>query len=75
MGTSTYREGSWKIVDGIEDDSNAVIYQLSLDDGQPPVSFLLVDENHLYLMDRDMNLLVGNELFSYTLSRVEPDVQ
>ena len=75
MGTSTFREGSWEIIHGMDGDSDAVIYQLQLDDGQPPVSFLLVDENHLYLLDRDMNLLVGNELFSYTLSRVEPDAK
>ncbi|HEU0296889.1 MAG TPA: hypothetical protein VFR47_29395 [Anaerolineales bacterium] len=75
MGTSTYREGSWEIIHGMNGDSGAVIYQLNLDDGQPPVSFLSVDENHLYLMDRDMNLLIGNELFSYTLSRVDPNTQ
>ena len=75
MGTSTFREGTWEIVHGMEGDSDAVIYQLNLDEGQPPVSFLSVDENHLYLLDRNMNLLVGNELFSYTLSRVEPEAQ
>jgi hypothetical protein len=72
MGTSMFREGTWEIVHGLESDPDAVIYQLHLDDGQLPVSFLSVDENHLYLMDRSMRLLVGNELFSYTLSRVDP---
>ena len=72
MSTSGFREGSWEIVNGIDGDANAVVYQLQPDDGQETVSFLKVDENHLYLMDRAMNLLVGNELFSYTLSRVEP---
>ena len=74
MGTSTYREGSWETVHGRDGASDAVIYQLNLDDGQAPVSFLHVDENHLFLMDRSMKLLVGNELFSYTLSRVDPDM-
>jgi len=73
MGTSTFREGSWTILRGLDRDPEAVIYQLQLDNGQEPVSFLQVDENNLYLMDRDMNLLVGNQLFSYTLSRVDPD--
>jgi len=73
MGTSTVREGSWTILHGMDGDPEAVIYQLQLDDGQPPVSFLKVDENHLFLMDGAMKLLVGNELFSYTLSRVDPD--
>lgn len=75
MGTSTFREGSWTIVHGMDGDADAVIYQLHLDDAQPPVSFLKVDDNHLFLMDRAMNLLVGNELFSYTLSRTNPGTQ
>lgn len=73
MSTSGYREGSWMIVTGIDSDPDAVVYQLELHDTQKPVSFLRVDENHLFLMDREMNLLVGNELFSYTLSRVDPE--
>ena len=75
MGTSGYREGSWTIVNGIEYDPAAVVYQLQMRDAQLPASFLRVDENHLFLMDRDLNLLVGNQLFSYTLSRVEPDIR
>ena len=75
MGTSTFREGSWSILHGIEGDPEAVVYQLQLDNGGQPVSLLQVDENHLFLMDRETNLLVGNELFSYTLSRVDPGVQ
>ena len=71
MGTSNYREGPWRIVRGTEQDPDAVVYQLQARDAQEPVSFLRVDENHLFMMDRSMNLLVGNELFSYTLSRVE----
>lgn len=69
FGTSTYREGTWTILLGMDGHPNARIYQLHLDDGQMPVSLLQVDENHLFLMDRDLHLLVGNELFSYTLSR------
>lgn len=75
MGTSTFREGSWTIIRGMDGDPEAVIYQLQLDNEQQPVSFLRVDENNLFLMDRDMNLLVGNQLFSYTLSRVDPGTQ
>jgi hypothetical protein len=75
MGTSTFREGSWKIVHGMDGDPDALMYQLDLDNASEPISFLSVDENHLYLMDRAMNLLVGNELFSYTLSRIDPGTQ
>jgi hypothetical protein len=75
MGTSGYREGSWTIVNGVDGNPDAVVYQLQLRDAQEPVSFLKVDENHLFLMDRAMNLLVGNELFSYTLSRTDQGIQ
>lgn len=75
MGTSQFREGTWTIINGMDGDPDALVYQLQPDDAQGPVSFLKVDENHLFLMDRAMNLLVGNELFSYTLSRVDPGTQ
>ena len=75
LGTSTIREGTWTILQGAKNDPDAVIYQLQLDNGQGPVSFLVADANHLFLLDRDQNLLVGNALFSYTLSRTDTGVQ
>ena len=72
MGTSTFREGTWEIIHGLDGDPDAVVYQLQLGESQRPVSLLLVDENHLFLLDRSTNFLVGNELFSYTLSRAKP---
>ena len=71
MGTHTIREGSWTIVQGTESNPDAVVYQLHLDSSQQPVLFLKPDENHLFLLDRAGNLLVGNALFSYTLSRID----
>jgi hypothetical protein len=71
MGTSTIQESTWTIIRGTENDPDAVIYQLNLGDSQQPVSFLKADDNHLFLLDRPGTLLVGNALFSYTLSRVE----
>ena len=75
MGTSQFREGSWSIINGMNGDPDAIVYQLYPEDAQEPVSFLKVDDNHLYLMDRKLNLLVGNELFSFTLSRIDPGAQ
>jgi hypothetical protein len=75
MGTSTIREGTWRILQGTKDYPDAVVYQIHLQDSKEPVSFLQADENHLFLLDRDLNLLVGNALFSYTLSRVEKSPQ
>jgi hypothetical protein len=71
MGTSTIQEGTWTILQGTKDDPDAVVYQIYLDNSQEPVSFLKADDNHLFLLDRDLNLVVGNALFSYTLSRIE----
>jgi hypothetical protein len=75
MGTHTIREGTWTIIEGTEGDPDAVIYQLQLEGSPAPVSFLKADENHLFLLDGDMNLLVGNALFSYTLSKIEKSPQ
>ena len=75
MGTSQFREGTWNIINGMKGDPDAVVYQLQPDNTEEPFFFLKVDDNHLYLLDRDMNLLVGNELFSYTLSRVDQNIQ
>ena len=75
MGTSTIREGTWGILQGTPNDPDDIVYQLKLEDAQEPVSFLKSDENHLFLLDRDLNLLVGNALFSYTLSRIEVDTK
>lgn len=71
MGTSTFREGTWSIDQGLKSDPDAVIYQLHLDGAQGPASFLKADENHLFLLDGTRELLVGNALFSYTLSRID----
>jgi hypothetical protein len=73
-GTQMIREGAWTITRGIKGDPDAVVYQLKIDTSQQPVSFLKVDDNTLYLLDRDMQLLVGDALFSYTLSRADKDV-
>jgi hypothetical protein len=75
MGTSAYREGSWKIVQGKDGNPDAIIYQLQPDGSQQSFYFLKVDNNHLFLMDRNTNLLVGNEYFSYTLSRTDRGAQ
>ena len=75
LGTHTIHEGTWTILQGTKGNPDAVVYQLQLTDSKEPVSFLKADDNHLFLLDRDLNLLVGNALFSYTLSRIEKDAQ
>jgi len=74
-GTGTVRTGTWTILHGTKNDPDAAVYQLRPDDSQQLMSFLKVDDNHLFLLDEELNLLVGNALFSYTLSRVDKDVK
>jgi len=75
QGTTTIREGTWTIARGTDSDRDAIIYQLHLIRSQQPVSFLKADENHLYLLDRALTFLVGDALFSYTLSRTAASAQ
>lgn len=62
--------GKWSVLTITKDDKNIVIYQLETD--KPGVSLLLQkgDDNILFFLDRNKNLLVGNADFSYTLNRV-----
>lgn len=69
-GTRTFRTGSWTVIEDSTSQSSARVYQLNLDAGS--ISFLNIDDNHLLLLDNERNLFVGNELFSYTLSRSKP---
>lgn len=65
------RKGNWSIVQGTKNDPNAVVYQLESDNPDQTFYLLKGDENVLFFLDKNKNLLVGNELFSYTLNRVE----
>lgn len=68
-GTHTSREGTWTVTRGAAADPHALVYQLRLDDSARIVSFLKPDDNHLMLLDADLNLMVGDRLWSYTFSR------
>jgi hypothetical protein len=63
------REGRWAIVQGAETKPGMVVYLLDPDKPQETLSFLKADENILFFFDRERNLMVGNEDFSYTLNR------
>jgi hypothetical protein len=74
-GTGTIRTGTWTILHGTKNDPDAVVYQLRTDDSLQITSFLSVGDDHLFLLDGELNPLVGNALFSYTLSRTDKDVK
>ncbi len=69
MGTSYFTQGTWTILQGAAADHAAVVYRLDPGHAAPPLFLLKVDENHLFMLDEGLNFLVGNEFFSYTLSR------
>ena len=62
-------EGTWTVVKGTAADPQALVYLI--DPGKPGHTFYLMkgDDNVLFFLDAQRNLLVGNELFSYTLDR------
>lgn len=63
------RKGNWQISKGIPSDPNAIVYQLE-ETGMEPILLLKGDDNVLFFLDSEKNLLVGNSDFSYTLNRV-----
>jgi len=69
MGTSYFTQGTWTILRGTEQNPDAVVYRLDPDHSQRPLFLQEVDENHLFMLDENLDFLVGNEFFSYTLSR------
>lgn len=68
QGTETERRGTWRLAQGAGRDPSAVVVELDLDTSDP-LRLLAADANHLYVLDRDRVPLVGDALFSYTLSR------
>lgn len=69
MGTGTTRDGTWTEIFGTPAHPNSVIYHLSLETPERFVSFLRADDNHLFALDDNMQLLVGDKLWSFTLTR------
>jgi hypothetical protein len=63
------KTGNWAIVKGTREDPQAIVYQLELDEPHGRLSFMKADDNILFFLGKDRELLVGNERFSYTLNR------
>lgn len=64
-------EGKWTIIKGIKTNSEAIIYRLDPDKPDESVSFLVGDENVLFFLDKENQLLTGNSDFSFTLNRIK----
>lgn len=63
------QNGAWKISKGIKNDPEATVYELQMENAT--LQLLKADDNLLFMLNHDRSLLVGNELFSYTLNRIE----
>jgi hypothetical protein len=67
-GAKVSRTGKWRIVKGTKTIPDALVYQLNTDNPQASVSFQVVDQNLLHLLDRDERLMIGNAGWSYTFN-------
>ena len=66
------KTGKWTLVKGTKENPEAVVYRLKEghgDDAKEFLSFMKADDNILLFLDHKLDLLIGNESFSYTLNR------
>jgi hypothetical protein len=70
--TGGAREGTWKIVRGLGEDSDALVYRLDATATQPELLLLKGDENVLFILNEARDPRVGHAQFSYTLDRAKP---
>jgi hypothetical protein len=66
------REGTWKILRGLGEDSDAFVYRLDATATQPELLLLKGDENVLFILNEERDPRVGHAEFSYTLDRTKP---
>ena len=61
--------GNWTILRGTKTDPKAILYQLNAEN--PDVIFTLLkgDDNILFFLDKDGNVLSGNEYCAYTIEQ------
>ena len=65
-------KGTWQIIKGTKADPNAIVYQLS-HSLKGSLFFLKADEDVLFFLDKDRNIMVGNKNFSYALYKTIED--
>ena len=63
-------KGKWIVLKGTKTNPEAIVYQLDPDNPDESLLLLKGDENVLFFLDKNRNLLVGNSEFSYTLNRL-----
>lgn len=73
-GTLKDMEGQWTIVEGMQTNPKAVVYQLNPVEPDGAINFVKLDDNILHLLNPDMTLMVGNAAWSYTLNRTDKSI-
>ena len=63
--------GEWNMSKGTSANPDALVYELTIP-GRNNLLFQKVDDNILYFLDQQKNLLVGSVYFSYVLNKVDP---
>lgn len=61
--------GKWQIVKGTDDNPDIEIYKIEVENLAEPHFLLAGDDNVLFFLDKNMNPIIGNENFSFTLNR------
>ena len=69
-GIKSEAEGRWAIVRGTKTNPDAIYYQLNPGKPGMELSLLKLSDNLLHIVDQNEKLMIGNEFFSYTLSRI-----
>lgn len=62
-------EGKWTLINGMHANPRALILQLDPDKADASISFLVGDDNVIFLLKKDHQLLAGNGDFAFTLNR------
>jgi len=63
-------KGKWIVSKGTKTNPEGIVYQLDPDKPDESIFLLKGDDNVLFFLDKNRNLLVGNSEFSYTLNRL-----
>ena len=64
------REGTWRIAKGAAGQAGAVVYELGAAGKEAPILLMKGDDNVLFFLNQQRQMLVGSIDFGYTLNRV-----
>ena len=68
-GTTVALAGELQMMTGTKSKPDALVYEVKSGKPDRSLSFVMVNTNLLHLLDRDRNLMIGNEFWSYTLNQ------